>query len=91
MYNYKEPKALLSSGKTNAKMKKNEIDFSYILYMSPYTQNSKGINVCPKASAGCAEACLYSAGMGRFSNVKKARINKTEFWIKDKKAFYFIL
>lgn len=91
MYNYKEPKELLSSGKTNAKMKKNKIDFSYILYMSPYTQNSKGINVCPKASAGCAEACLYSAGMGRFSNVKKARINKTEFWIKDKKSFYTLL
>lgn len=78
---------LLSDGKTNNKMAKNTIR-SYVLYMSPYTFNSKGINVCPKASEGCSKACLYIAGMGVFSNVKQARIRKTELWIADKKLFY---
>lgn len=83
-------KKLLSNGKTNAKLAKS-VTKSFILYMSPYTDNSKGINVCPNASKGCAAACLYTAGMGKFSNVQKARKAKTEFWIEDKKAFYTML
>ena len=66
---------LLSNGMTNAKTSKNEIK-TFILYIAPYNQNNKGINLCPKASAGCAAACLFSAGRGKFSNVKQARINK---------------
>lgn len=84
--NYKIPKNLLSKGNTNAKTSKNEQD-TYILYLAPYNQNSKGINICPKASQGCAEACLFSAGRGAFSNVIKARQNKTEYYLQDKKAF----
>lgn len=78
---------LLSNGKTNNKMAKNTI-LSYVLYMSPYTLNSKRINVCPKASKGCSKACLYTAGMGAFSTVQQARMRKTELWIVDKKRFY---
>lgn len=78
---------ILTNGNTNNKMRKNSVQ-SYVVYMSPYTDNSKGINVCPKASEGCAKACLYTAGMGKLKNVKKARRNRTELWIADKKAFY---
>ena len=78
---YKIPKNLLSKGNTNAKTSKNDQD-TYILYLAPYNQNSKGINICPKASKGCA-----TAGRGAFSNVIKARQNKTEYYLQDKKAF----
>ena len=84
--NYKIPKNLLSKGTSNAKTSKNDND-TYILYLAPYNQNSKKINICPKASQGCAAACLFTAGRGAFSNVIKARQNKTEYYLHDKKAF----
>ena len=77
---------LLSPGATNAKTSKNSLK-TFILYLSPYNLNSKGINLCPKASKGCAAACLYTAGRGAFSNVQKARQNKTEYYLNDKKGF----
>lgn len=83
---YTKPKKLLSPGNTNAKTKKNSFD-TYILYLAPYRQNSKNINICPQASDGCAAACLFTAGRGKFSNVQKARINKTEYFLHDKELF----
>jgi len=80
------PKKLLSPGSTNAKTAKNEIK-TFILYLMPYNQNSEGKQLCPHASKGCAAACLVSAGRGSFSNVIKARVNKTELFIKNKLAF----
>jgi hypothetical protein len=82
----KMPKKLLSPGSTNAKTAKNEMK-TFILYLMPYNQNSEGRNLCPHASKGCAAACLVSAGRGSFSNVIKARVNKTELFIKNKLAF----
>lgn len=82
----KMPKKLLSEGATNAKTAKNEIK-TFILYLMPYNQNSEGKQLCPHASKGCAKACLVSAGRGSFSNVIKARVNKTELFIKNKLAF----
>jgi len=79
-------KTILSKGNTNAKTAKNSLE-TFIMYLSPYNLNSKGINICPKASKGCAAACLYTAGRGAFSNVQKARQNKTEHYLNDKKAF----
>jgi len=80
------PKKLLSPGNTNAKTAKNEIK-TFILYLMPYNQNSEGKQLCPHASKGCAAACLVSAGRGAFSNVIKARVNKTELFIKNKLTF----
>ena len=77
---------LLSPGSTNTKTAKNSLK-TFILYLSPYNYNSKGINLCPKASTGCAIACLYTAGRGAFSNVQQARQNKTEYYLRDKKGF----
>jgi hypothetical protein len=78
---------LLSNGNTNAKLSKNSFE-SYILYLAPFTQNSKGINICPNASPGCAASCLFSAGRGKFNSVKNARIRKTEWMLSDRIGFY---
>ena len=78
-------KNLLSDGKTNAKTIKNEIK-TFILYLAP--ANVSGFNVCPFASKGCIEGCLNTAGLGIFSNVQNARINKTKFWALDRLSFY---
>lgn len=84
--NYKPVKNLLSKGSTNSKTAKNSLE-TFILYLAPERQNSKGVNLCPKASKGCAAACLYTAGRGKFSNVKASRINKSEYYINDKITF----
>jgi hypothetical protein len=62
-----------------------------ILYMSPHKQNSTGKNLCPFATAGCAAACLYTAGRGKFNNVKRARIAKSEYFINDRDNFLTLL
>lgn len=65
---------------------------TYILYMSPFNQNSKGINVCSHASKGCSESCLFSSGLGGiYTTVQQARINKTEYFLRDRKGFLFQL
>lgn len=79
-------KNLLSKGTTNAKTAKNEIE-TYILYLAPYNQNILGKNLCPGASAGCIASCLFTAGRGKFNNVQKARIEKANFYVKDKLGF----
>ena len=59
-----------------------------ILYMSPFTQNSKGVNLCPMASNGCASACLFESGFGGiYTNVKQGRIEKTEFYLSNRIVF----
>ena len=61
---------------------------TYILYMSPFTANSKGINVCSHASKGCADSCLFSSGYGgMYTSVMQGRVNKTEFFLRDRFAF----
>lgn len=77
---------LLSKGNTNAKTSKNEME-TYILYLAPADTIGK-VNVCPFASKGCKEGCLYTAGRGAFSHVQQARINKTKFWADDREGFY---
>jgi len=83
---YTIPKNLLSKGDTNAKTKKNSLK-TFILYLAPYKQNDKGVNICPNASKGCAAACLHTAGRGKFSNVQSSRINKTNYFIYNKELF----
>ena len=78
----------LLSVDTNAKTVKGQKRgyLTGILYLAP-SNESGAINVCPHASAGCRAACLYTAGMGSFSNVKQARINKTLFFARDRESF----
>jgi hypothetical protein len=81
-------KPLLSTN--NAKTIKGEKlgYITYILYMSPYTANIKGINVCSHASKGCADSCLVGSGNGgMFEGVKSGRVNRTEYFLRDRVAF----
>jgi len=56
-----------------------------VMYLAPYKLS--GINVCAFASKGCAGACLNTAGRGIFSNVQKARVEKTKRYFADKPLF----
>jgi hypothetical protein len=85
--NYTIPKNLLST--QNSKTIKGE-KFgytTYIMYLAPHKQNSKGVNLCAKASKGCAEACLFKSGAARFDAVQQGKINKTEYFLHDRKGF----
>lgn len=57
-----------------------------VLYLAP-ADTLAGRNTCPHASAGCRASCLFTAGRGAFSNVQKARINKTKLFFSDRKGF----
>ena len=85
---YKEVKNLLSKG-GNAKINKNEVT-TYTLSLAPYKQKAKGINLCPKASKGCALACLFTAGRGKFTNIQQARINKKNYYENNVKHIFRI-
>lgn len=56
-----------------------------ILYLAPV--NLSGFQVCPKASAGCAAACLYTAGRGFYQNTRNSRINKTKWFFTERQSF----
>ena len=61
---------------------------TYILYMSPFKSNSLGKNVCSHASKGCAESCLVGSGFGgMYTAVMKGRVNKTEYFLKNRIEF----
>jgi len=77
--------SLLAKGSTNYKTGKNPIE-TLIMYLSPYKQNSKGVNICPMAN-NCVFSCLNSAGRGSFSSVQLARQAKTELYINDRQTF----
>ena len=49
--------------------------------------NLSGKQLCPHRSAGCEAACLNTSGMGVFSNVQEARINKAKFLIEKRADF----
>ena len=83
-----KPQALLSSNNTKT-VKGEKLGYmTYILYLSPFKDNSKGKNLCAKASKGCAESCLFGSGRGgMFAMVGDARRKRTEFLLSDRKAF----
>jgi hypothetical protein len=84
---YNVPKKLLSF--KNAKTVKGEKlgVKTAILYLAPHTQNSKGINLCSHATEGCAKACLFGSGAARFTGVQAGKLNKTEYYLADRKNF----
>ena len=72
---------------SQTKMAKGE-RFGYktaILHLAPYKLS--GRNVCPKASAACAAACLNTSGRGQMNSVQDARINKTNAFWQDRLKF----
>ena len=71
----------------NTKIKKGEkLGWKTLgLSLAPHTISGK--NLCPHASEGCALACLNTAGMGVFSNVQKARLEKTKYLLENRSEF----
>ena len=59
--------------------------FTGILHLAPFKASGK--NVCPKASAGCAKACLNTAGHGRYKMVQDARIKRTMRFFNEREQF----
>lgn len=58
---------------------------TYIMHLAPSTLS--GYQVCASASPGCTASCLNLSGMGKFSNVQKARIAKTKWLFEDRATF----
>jgi hypothetical protein len=63
-----------------------------ILHLAPYKLS--GRNVCPMATAGCAAACLNTAGRGGIikkgettNQIQIARLARTDFFFNDREAF----
>ena len=84
---YKKSKNLLSTNNSKT-IKGEKLGYStYILYLAPHTQNSKGINLCSHASKGCAKACLFGSGAARFEGVQQGKIGKTEWFLDNRTEF----
>lgn len=60
-----------------------------IMYLAP--ANLSGYEVCPMRSKGCTEACLNTAGRGRFSKTKEARLRRTKMFFEDRANFMLLL
>lgn len=63
-----------------------------VLYLSPAGEVGahlgNGVNLCPHASAGCAAACLYTAGRAKiFSAVNAARLARSVAFLKARQLF----
>ena len=61
---YYVPNNLLSKGGDAKTIKGEKKGWkTYIMYMSPFTDNSLGVNLCPHATAGCAAADHHAADL----------------------------
>lgn len=80
---------LLNSGNSKTRKGEKRGYITYGIHLAP--SNLSGFNVCKDASAGCAAACLNTAGRGAMSSVQKARIEKTHLFFTDKKRFLRML
>jgi len=83
-------KVLLSKGDSNAKTAKNELK-TFIMYLAPFTQNSFGVNLCPKATEGCALVCLATSGRMGMGTATLARQRKADLFVSDRKTFLTLL
>ena len=84
-----ERNRLLTPAESNTKTAKLLAELGFygaVLHLAP-AWNS-GYQLCPMASAGCASACLYTAGRAGFTpGINIARIRKTRFFIEQHDRF----
>jgi len=81
--------SLMGAPTTNTKLNKGA-RLIYGLTLLPH--EASGVNTCPFATPGCAEACvLMTAGRGVMGNVRKARGVKTLFAAEHPAAFLSLL
>lgn len=84
--------SLLSAPESNPKVAKNGKlgVLSSPLHLAPF--DISGFQVCPQASAGCAAACLHTAGNPAYMSGKDAsRKDKTRAYFKHRDAFMALL
>ena len=69
---------------------------TYILHLAPASLS--GHNVCPKATQGCIDSCLNTAGRGGMfkkgentNTIQKARIRKTNLFFDNRDLFMELL
>lgn len=72
---------------TNTKLEKGSTLNWETRGLSLAPANISGKQLCPHRSPGCELACLNLSGMGVFSNVQEARINKSKFLIERRSEF----
>jgi hypothetical protein len=56
-----------------------------IVYLAP--ANISGFEMCPSRTRGCTAACLFTAGQGRYANVKQGRLRRTYTFIHRSEEF----
>jgi hypothetical protein len=76
---------LLTLGNTKTTKGEAQGFLTFIMHLAPSTLS--GYNTCPSASAGCAAACLNTAGRGRFTAIQEARVKKTRWFFEDRATF----
>lgn len=81
-----KPKNILSVNADAKTVKGQKIGYmTGILYLAPHTIS--GHQTCPKATAGCKAACLYTAGRGIYTQIQNARIAKTKMFFENRDYF----
>jgi hypothetical protein len=83
---YYKSKKLLSDGKTNAKLAKNNLK-TYGLSLIPHSLNTKKENLCKFSTVECRKSCLNMTGQGSFNSVQTARLNKADYFVNHKSDF----
>jgi hypothetical protein len=85
--------SLLADPLSNPKIAKNAKEngvLTFPLHLAPHTMS--GYNTCAMASAGCAEACLNTAGNPMYLKGKlAARIAKTKMYFENRPLFVALL
>ena len=83
---------LLSTGNPKIEKGMKQGYMTYILHLAPASVS--GHNTCPKATAGCKEACLNTAGRGGMFKrgettnvIQQARIRKTKMFFENREQF----
>ena len=91
IYKYDEPKKLCfreGNPKTDKNKKIEGLNKYLILRLNLAPYKISGFNTCSSASAGCASACLHTAGNPVFMPQKTlGRINRTRFYFRDRAKF----
>lgn len=80
--------SLIRSGNNAKTVKGDGVYETAIMYLAPANQARPERTLCSMAVlAGCIAGCLNTAGRGAFSNVQKARVNKTLRYLDGRELF----
>ena len=84
---YYIPNSLFTQPNRNKKTAKSEKYNTETFGLALAPADVSGFQVCPHSSEGFRKSCLFTTGNGNYPSVVKGRINKTLFFINDRKLF----